>query len=139
MRTNSRVPITLLPTGVPGFDDVLGGGLPEYSFNLIAGTPGTGKTTLAHQIMFELASPERPALFFTVLGEPPVKMLRYQQQMEFFDAAKIGESIHFIDLSDVVIEQDLSQVLATIIELVEERDPGVVIVDSFQTIVRTAI
>jgi circadian clock protein KaiC len=131
--------ITMLPTGVPGLDDVLGGGLPEFSFNIIAGTPGTGKTTLAHQIMFGLASPERPALYFTVLGEPPLKMLRYQQQMKFFDAARIGESIHFIDLSDVVIQQDLSQVLAAIVAHVEERSPGIVIVDSFQTIVRAAI
>jgi circadian clock protein KaiC len=36
---------------------VLGGGLPEFSFNLIAGQPGCGKTTLAHQIMFALATP----------------------------------------------------------------------------------
>ena len=70
---------------MPGLDEVLGGGLPEFSFNLIAGPPGCGKTTLAHQIMFALATPERPALYFTVLGEPPLKMLRYQQQFDFFD------------------------------------------------------
>ena len=63
---------------MPGFDLVLGGGLPEYSFNLIAGGPGSGKTTLAHQIMFANATVERPALYFTVLGEPTLKMLRYQ-------------------------------------------------------------
>ncbi len=72
-----KVSIKHLETGVPGFDEVLGGGLPEYSFNLIAGEPGSGKTTLAHQMMFALASPERPALYLTVLGEPPLKMLRY--------------------------------------------------------------
>jgi circadian clock protein KaiC len=42
-----RVSITTLSTGVPGLDEVLGGGIPEYSFNLIAGAPGTGKTTLS--------------------------------------------------------------------------------------------
>jgi circadian clock protein KaiC len=35
--------------------------------------------------MFALATPERPAIYFTVLGEPPLKMLRYQQQFDFFD------------------------------------------------------
>ena len=80
-----RVNIRQLRTGVPGLDEILGGGLPEYSFNIIAGSPGGGKTTLAQQLVFAHASPERPALCFTVLGEPPLKMLRYQQQFDFFD------------------------------------------------------
>src|SRR4051794_10657419 len=85
MSTNQTIPLPLLPTGVPGLDAVLGGGIPEFSFNLISGTPGAGKTTLAHQIMFANASAERPAVYFTVMGEPPIKMLRHQQQMHFFD------------------------------------------------------
>ena len=47
---NDKVPIVQLDTGVPGLNEVLGGGLPEYSFNLLAGGPGAGKTTLVHQI-----------------------------------------------------------------------------------------
>ena len=61
---STKATINRLATGVPGLDEVLGGGLPEFSFNLIAGPPGCGKTTLAHQMMFALATPERPALFF---------------------------------------------------------------------------
>ena len=78
-----RVKIRQLATGVPGLDQILGGGVPEFSFNVIAGAPGAGKTTLAQQIMFALASPELPALYFTVIGEPPLKMLRYKQQFRF--------------------------------------------------------
>ncbi|MDP9898199.1 RAD55 family ATPase [Variovorax ginsengisoli] len=59
-----KLVINRLKTGVPGLDDILGGGLPEYSFNLIAGQPGSGKTTLAHQIMFALATIDRPAIYF---------------------------------------------------------------------------
>ncbi len=40
----SKATITLLATGVPGLDEVLGGGLPEFSFNLIAGSPGCAGT-----------------------------------------------------------------------------------------------
>lgn len=64
----SKVIINRLPTGVPGLDEVMGGGIPEFSFNLIAGTPGCGKTTLARQMMFALAQAGRSALYFTVLG-----------------------------------------------------------------------
>jgi circadian clock protein KaiC len=38
-----RVPIRCLPSGVPGLDEILGGGVPELSFNLIAGAPGWGR------------------------------------------------------------------------------------------------
>ena len=36
----TRVSINRLATRVPGLDEVLGGDLPEFSFNLIAGQPG---------------------------------------------------------------------------------------------------
>ena len=42
---DEAVPIVELNTGVPGLDEILGGGVPEYSFNLLAGGPGAGKTT----------------------------------------------------------------------------------------------
>src|SRR5471032_2095771 len=103
MTINDKVKIRTLPTGVPGLDEILGDGLPEFSFNIIAGAPGGGKTTLAHQIMFANATPERPALYFTVLGEPAIKMLRYQQQFDFFDEAKLPGSIRFVNLSQVVL------------------------------------
>ena len=93
-----KVSIRQLPTRVPGLDQILGGGLPEFSFNLIVGSPGSGKTTLAHQIMFALATPERRALYFTVVGEPPLKMLRYQQQYQFFDLDRVGDSIRFVSV-----------------------------------------
>ena len=130
-----KATITRLATGVPGLDDLLGGGLPEYSFNILAGPPGSGKTTLAHQIMFALATPERPALYFTVLGEPPLKMLRYQQQFDFFDSEKVSRSIRFINLGDETARGDLGEVLARIVAEVEAHGPSLVVVDSFRSVV----
>ena len=136
---SAKVTIQKIPTGVRGLDDILGGGIPEFSFNIIAGTPGCGKTTLAHQIVFANATPEKPALYFTVLGESALKMLRYQQQYSFFNESRLGQAIRFINLSDVVVEQDLSAVLEKIIEQVTAVNPGVVVVDSFRTAVRKAM
>ena len=39
--------------GVPGLDEVLGGGLPRNHLYLLQGKPGTGKTTLALQYLLE--------------------------------------------------------------------------------------
>ena len=46
--------------------------------------------------MFALTNPKQRALFFTVLGEPALKMLRYQQQFPFFDSIKVNKSIRFV-------------------------------------------
>jgi circadian clock protein KaiC len=134
VKTDERAPIKSLLTGVPGLDTVLGGGLPEFSFNLIAGGPGSGKTVLAHQIMFANATVERPSLYFTVLGEPTLKMLRYQRQFTYFDPDKAGNAIQFVNLSTEVMDRDLDEVLRRIISETERVKPGIVVVDSFRTI-----
>ena len=127
MSNGERVVIRKLPTGVPGLDDVLNGGIPEYSFNVVAGAPGTGKTTLAQQILFENATADRPGLFFTVLGEPALKMLRYQQQFQFFDLARVGTDIRFLNLSEEVLHESLDVVLDRITTEVERANPAIVV------------
>ena len=135
---SNKVTINRLATGVPGLDDLLGGGLPEFSFNLLAGTPGSGKTTMAHQIMFSLANPDRRALFFTVLGESPIKMLRYQQQFPFFDISKLSSSIKFVNLAADLLDGDFDLVLARIVQEVESFSPSLVFVDSFRSVAQSA-
>ncbi|MGH7446949.1 MAG: ATPase domain-containing protein [Longimicrobiales bacterium] len=100
----------------------------------MAGGPGAGKTTLSQQIVFANASDTRPALYFTVLGEPTLKMLRYQAQFDFFDPALVGSAVQFINLSEEALEQDLGTVLERIVKEVESAKPGIVVVDSFRTI-----
>ena len=135
-----RVPIRKLPSGVPGLDDVLGGGIPEFSFNLIAGGPGSGKTTLANQIMFGNACVDHRAVYFTLVGEPPIKMLRYQQQYGFFDLDKIGSgAVRFVNLAAQALEGGLERVLEAIVRELDASNPAFVFVDSFRTLVRAEL
>ncbi len=127
-----------LATGIPGLDSILGGGLPAMSFNIIGGTPGSGKTTLAQQIMFGLAGPDCKALFFTAMGEQPVKMLRYQQQFSFFDVDKVGDSVHYISLASQVEEGNYDGVLAQILDEVRIHQPALVFIDSFRSFIEGA-
>ena len=138
MIPQEKVKIRKLPSGVVGLDEILGGGIPEFSFNIIAGSPGCGKTTLAHQFAFANATPERPALYFTVLGEPSIKMLRYQQQYSFFELSKLNNSVRFINLSEILVDRGLEGVLEQIAQEVALTSPAIVIVDSFRTVLRRA-
>ena len=139
MIPQEKVNIRKLPTGVEGLDEILGGGIPEFSFNIIAGSPGCGKTTLAHQFAFANATPEHPALYFTVLGEPSIKMLRYQQQYSFFDLTKLNTAVRFVNLSEILVDRGLEGVLERIAQEVALASPAIVIVDSFRTVIRRAV
>lgn len=134
-RAKAKAPaLKLLDTGMPGLNEVLGGGLPALSFNLIAGGPGSGKTTMSMQILFANATPARPGLFITLLGETSFKMLRYQQLFAFFDRDRVGADVHFLNLSEEVLSGDLDLVLSRITEEVERLHPGILVIDSFRSL-----
>ncbi len=131
-----RSRLKLLTTGVPGLDQVLGGGLPALSLNLVAGGPGAGKTTLSLQILFANATAARPGLFITLLGEPSLKMLRYQRLFDFFDHDRVGNDVHFLNLTEEALGGDLDAILKRIGEEVTRLKAGIVVVDSFRSLNR---
>ena len=133
---SNKVNLHKLPTSVPGLDTLLDGGISRYSFIVLTGAPGSGKTTLAHQIMFSLANEQRKALFFTILGEPPLKMLRFQQQYSFFDAAKVGSAIKYVNLADDLQKSGFEGVLQRILAEVQGFQPELIFVDSFKSVVQ---
>ncbi len=135
MTASERHVIHNVKSGIPGLDTILGGGLCEYSFNLIAGAPGVGKTTLVQQILFENATPERPALYFTVLGEPTIKMIRYQRQFAFFDPARVPSAVRFVNLTAEAASGNFDAVLERISAEVAKANPAFIAIDSFRTIV----
>ena len=129
--------LEMLDSGVPGLNDVLGGGVPALSFNLITGGPGSGKTTLAMQLMFANATAARPGLFITLLGETSLKMLRYQQLFTFFKSDRVGSDVQFLNLSAEALSGDLDGVLTRITEEINRIHPSVVVVDSFRSLIHS--
>ena len=89
-----------ISTGVPGIDDILGGGLPAGHLYLIEGDPGTGKTTLALQFLLEGAARGERCMYVT-LSES-------KQELEQV-AASHGWSLDPIVLFEMIpTDEDLS-------------------------------
>lgn len=67
--------IAKLPTGVPGLDNLLLGGIPAGRATLISGRSGTGKSVVALQIAATLARTDTRVLLLAV-EEPPADLVQ---------------------------------------------------------------
>jgi circadian clock protein KaiC len=126
-----------ITSGSAALDLILGGGLPQHSMNVVAGTPGTGKTILAQQFVFANARPEAPALYLTTLSEPAAKMLRYLQQLSFYDEGRLfgeGACVFYRDIAQAIREQGLAALSATVLALLNEHRPAFLVIDSFKAL-----
>ncbi|MDT7625607.1 MAG: circadian clock protein KaiC [Pseudonocardiales bacterium] len=121
-------------SGTQSLDAVLGGGLPRDGIIMVIGLPGCGKTILAQQCVFANASPERPALYLSTVSEPLEKILRYGQTLSFFDPTAVGRSVLYENLGSVLHEHGLVGILDRVRNLIRERRPGVIVIDSFKAL-----
>lgn len=123
-----------MSSGTERLDAVLGGGLPRHGINLIIGQPGSGKTILAEQCVFRNALPTRPAVYLSTVSEPLEKILRYGQTLSFFDPRAVGSSVFYDDLGAVLGDQGLPGIRERVRELIHERRPGIIVIDSFKAL-----
>ncbi len=129
-----------LTTGIDELDEILGGGLPRYSMNVLMGAPGTGKTILAEQIAFFHARRGETALYLTTLSEPLEKFILHGQAYSFFDASLVGERVLYEDLVLLVRDSpDLSGVVEAVTELIAKHQPRVLVIDSFKALNRPGL
>jgi DNA repair protein RadA/Sms len=112
-----------VPTGIPEFDRVLGGGLVPGAVLLVAGEPGVGKSTLLLEVAHRVAGTNGPAL--VVSGEESAAQVRLR-------AERIG-ALH--DQLYLAAETELSAVLAH----VDAVNPTLLVLDSVQTVRSPAV
>lgn len=89
--------LPVIKTGIPDFDMVLRGGLPQHRLHLIEGAPGTGKTTIAQRFLIEGAANGERCLYITLS----------ESTEELTSAAMThGWSLDGIDIFELVPEEE---------------------------------
>jgi circadian clock protein KaiC len=134
-RESEAAPVARLTTGKRELDEILGGGIPENSINIIMGEPGSGKTTLAEEFVFANANGDgRTVLYLTTLSEPLEKVIKYLQQFSFFDPEKIGGAVRYEALGTDLAEDGVAALLPRLKDAIQTTSPKIIVIDSFKAI-----
>jgi circadian clock protein KaiC len=121
-------------TGNPQADEILGGGFPQNSINILMGQPGTGKSLFAEQLVFRNAGDDRPILYLTTLSEPLAKMVSYLQHFTFFDEQKLGHAVVYEDIGAALLETGIRALLTHVQQAIEASAPKIIVIDSFKAL-----
>ena len=121
------------PTGVPGLDLLLGGGLVPGAVVIVAGAPGTGKTILAQQLCFASGTAEHRCVFYTTVSESHSKLVSHLEEFSFFDPAALGTRVEYIHLGDFLrtpLRGGLESLVSEIVRKTLDEEPSIVVIDS---------
>ena len=117
------------PTGIPGLDVVLDGGLLASGVYIVQGPAGAGKTILANQACFYHAASGGHALYVTLLAESHSRMFAHLERMAFFDESAIPERVYYIGGYSVLATGGLAALTTLIRGAIHKHDATLLIVD----------
>ena len=123
-----------IQSGNPQADEILCGGFPPSSINIVMGQPGTGKTIFAEQLLFHNATGDRPSLYVTTLSEPLSKVVTFVQRFTFFEADRLGQDIQYEDLGAALAEHGPDALIDWLDDAIKTRSPKILVIDSFRAI-----
>ncbi len=123
-----------IPTGIKNLDDIIYGGIPAYSLNLISGLPGSGKTILVQNIIFNCARRGLKSIYLTTISESQLKMVRNLGEFRFFDDRFLGEKLIYGDLGTVLRNSGPEHAIGYITDLLKQHRPDIVVIDSIKVI-----
>ena len=118
-------------TGCQGLDEVLEGGLPKGSITLVNGAPGSGKTILSLQWLFQGVKEDQNGVYFSVT-EPLYNVVTQLETMTFYDKKAIEEErLKLVDLRDLYIKRASPEKFKAAIEkAVKDSNAKRIVIDS---------
>lgn len=133
--------MSIVPTGIPGFDHILNGGLPRDRLYLAVGTPGVGKTTFGLQFLLEGHRRGEPVLYVTLsetaeeLKDVAVSHGWSLDQVEVLELSSLDQSL--VTEQNTLFhpsEIELNETIEKILRVVEKLRPSRVVIDSLSEI-----
>jgi len=125
-----------IASGVPGFDDLVAGGLLEDRLYVVSGPPGSGKTTFCSQFITQGAKRGENCLYVT-MHETKAELKEDMAGYEFgFDRAIASETIEFLNLVTERGKRAITQygtdsgLTNRLVSFIEHHDMDRVVVDS---------
>jgi circadian clock protein KaiC len=122
-----------VPTGIPGLDRILCGGLLSGGVYIIEGVPGTGKTILANQICFNHVAGGGRVAFVTLLAESHTRMLQHLQPMAFYKEAEIPERLYYVSGFRILENEGLKGVIDLLRREIKGHRATLLVLDGFAT------
>ena len=120
-------------TGVPGFDEILGGGLVRGGVYLLEGMAGAGKTILSSQIGFHRVSKGEKVLYMTLIAESHDKLLAHLKGLSFFDETAVAQQMLFVSGYHELMQDGLDGFLKLIASSIYDYRPSLMIIDGFRS------
>ncbi|WP_429251618.1 RAD55 family ATPase [Paraburkholderia sp. GAS333] len=120
-------------TGVPGFDEILGGGLVRGGVYLLEGMAGAGKTILSSQIGFHRVSQGEKVLYMTLIAESHDKLLGHLKGLSFFDEKAVAQQMLFVSGYHELMQDGLDGFLKLIASSIYDYRPSLMIIDGFRS------
>ena len=128
--------IPTLRTGIPEFDTILRGGIPEHRLHLLEGAPGTGKTTIALRFLIEGAVQGARCLYITLsesAEELTASVESHGWSLEKIDLFELVPAEAELELQQTVLypsEASFSETIRIITDRIETVKPERLVIDS---------
>jgi len=124
---------SLIETGIPMLDRLLGGGIPERQSLIVTGDPGTGKTVLCSQIAFAQAARGVGVVLATLASEAQDKLMQELSGFSFFDADRVGNEL-FVVSAYPWVQKGPKEAKDLLLKTVKERKAKLLFIDGLRSL-----
>ncbi|MEA1985835.1 MAG: ATPase domain-containing protein [Euryarchaeota archaeon] len=117
-------------SNIPGLDDILNGGFQKPSAVLVAGTAGTGKTTMVMQSIYNASKKNEVCMYVTSLNEPVSVVSSFMSNHSFYDVSLISKgNISYLPIGTDTLDKGIYSFMWNLEEAIEKLKPDRIVID----------